>query len=106
MGAREIAGRVAYEARDIARGAIEQTRQNIYVEGYQKAADISIGVLDEQIAVLMDRMTSDNPLTGQEQFLLGSLNKLREEMAQALDGFWEQDDPTSALADERPQLPR
>ncbi|MEV7776697.1 hypothetical protein [Kitasatospora sp. NPDC088351] len=101
MGAREIAGRVAYEAKGFAKDVAGQTLMGFHADGYQQAADISIGVLDQQIAVLMDRMTSDNPLAGQEQFLLGKLAELRKELTQALDGFWEQDEPSNVRAIER-----
>ncbi|MEV0531823.1 hypothetical protein [Kitasatospora sp. NPDC050463] len=98
MGAKEVMDRLAYEAKDM----LGQGGRGVYAGGYQQAADISLGILDQKIDALMKRTTSGERLSDQELFLLGSLDALKKEMESELIDFWKRGGPGRVRTDERP----
>ncbi|MFJ4795991.1 hypothetical protein [Kitasatospora purpeofusca] len=96
-----IMGRLVDGTRGMVGEAGVEVGRRVYADGYDRAVEISPGVLGQKIDALMKRTMSGDRLSDQELFLLGSLTEFREELTQALNDFWEQGGPSGVRSDER-----
>ncbi|MFD7417850.1 hypothetical protein [Kitasatospora purpeofusca] len=96
-----IMGRLVDGTRGMVGEAGVEVGRRVYADGYDRAVEISLGVLGQKIDALMKRTMSGDRLSDQELFLLGSLTEFREELTQALNDFWEQGGPSGVRSDER-----
>jgi len=65
-----------------------QQIENLFADGYNKAASICIGMLSRKIDGLISQMESGPFLSEQEQFLLSSLTRMRSDTESALHDYW------------------
>nr|BEK63383.1 hypothetical protein KPHV_06100 [Kitasatospora purpeofusca] len=96
-----IMGRLVDGTRGMVGEAGLEVGRRVYADGYDRAVEISLGVLGRKIDALMKRTMSGDRLSDQELFLLGSLTEFREELTQALNDFWEQGGSSGVRSDER-----
>ena len=57
---------------------------DVYLKGYDEAADICVSHITRSIDKLKRRMRNDNKLSEKEQFLMITLEDLRDEIEDAL----------------------
>jgi hypothetical protein len=73
---------------DVLRESANGVIDGAFVDGYDEAANICVGVLSKNIDDLLNRIKSGSYLSDQEQFLLSKLNELKSETQSELRDFF------------------
>jgi hypothetical protein len=67
----------------------DRKRMNeFFIDGYNEAANICVGILTKKIDDLFSKIDSDSYLSKQEQFMLSKLKELKSETEDELRDFW------------------
>ena len=72
---------------EIAEGLRERVRnreEDTFFDGYDKAADICLTVIDEKISELYEKIDNGELLSNQEQYFMSQLNKLKKKIEDRL----------------------
>lgn len=59
-----------------------------FINGYNEAANICVGIITNKIDELFNKINSDSFLSEQEQFVLLKLKEIKTETEEELRNFW------------------
>ena len=75
-------------ASNVANESKDKAVKEIFVDGYNEAAGICVGMITKKMDELYSQISSGSFLSEQEQFLLSNLKELKSETEEKLYDFW------------------
>ena len=71
------------------RGSVNERENEIFIDGYNQAANICVDIITKNIDELFNQINSNSFLSKQEQFTLLKLKELKSETEKELQDFWD-----------------